>query len=117
MKKNLLLTGLLILFSTMLFAADIDGKWNAKVETDMGEFTFVMEYKADGEKLSGTMISSDMGNLQFTDGKISGNEIEYTIDMQGMLLKYKGTIDGDKINMKSTSDFGDNEFVMTRVKE
>ena len=116
MKKNLLLTGLLVLFSTVLFAADIDGKWNAKIETDMGEFSFVMEYKADGEKLSGAMIS-DMGEIKFTDGKISGNEIEYSMDMQGMVIKHKGTIDGDKINMKSTSDFGDNEFIMTRVKE
>ena len=82
----------------------------------MGEMTFTIEYKVDGEKVSGTLIS-DMGDLPFADGKVSGTQIEYTLDIQGMKIKHNGTLDGDKINMKSSGDYGESEFVLTRVKD
>ena len=116
MKKTLLLTIFMVLCSVVLFASDFDGKWKTTIQTDMGEMSFTIEYKVDGEKVSGTLIS-DMGDMPFSDGKISDNQIEYTLDIQGMKITHTGTLDGDKINMKSSGDYGDNEFVLTRVKE
>lgn len=116
MKKIISTTVFMLLCSVVLFASDVEGKWQATVETEMGAFSFIMDYKVDGEKISGALIS-EMGDMTFSDGTISGNEFEYTLDMQGMKITHKGVLDGDKINMKSSGDYGDSEFVMTRVKE
>lgn len=114
--KTSLLTIFLVLFSAVLFASDFDGKWKTTIQTDMGEMSFTMDYKVDGETVSGT-LSSDMGDLPFSGGKVSGNQIEYTLDIQGMKITHKGTLDGDKINVKSSGDYGESEFVLTRLDE
>jgi hypothetical protein len=116
MKKTLFTFVFMLFCSIVILAADLDGKWKGSINTDMGEISFTMVYKVDGEKVTGSMIS-EMGDMQITDGKITGNEIEYSFDVQGMKIKHTGKIDGDKINMKSISEFGNNDFVLTRVKE
>ena len=116
MKKMLLSTVFMLLCTVVMFASDFDGKYKTTIQSDMGEMTFTVEYKVDGEKVSGTLMS-DMGDLQFADGKVSGNIIEYTLDIQGMKITHKGTLDGDKINVKSSGDYGDSDFVLDRVKE
>src|SRR4051812_26382826 len=40
-------------FFTSARAADIDGKWRAEFESQIGQQKYVFELKADGEKLSG----------------------------------------------------------------
>ena len=116
MKKAFLSAIFMVLCSVVLFASDFDGKWKTTIQTDMGEMSFTMVYKVDGETVSGT-LSSDMGDLPFSDGKVSGDQIEYTLDIQGMKITHKGTLDEDKIHVKSSGDYGDSEFVLTRVKE
>src|SRR4051812_39533367 len=80
-------------------AADIDGKWNAEFETQVGQQRLLLELKADREKLTG-QASADRG-AQFgktatviTDGKIVKDEVSFTesvrIQGQDIKIEYKG---------------------------
>lgn len=128
MRKLFLL--LLILSGGILtsFAAEIDGKWKTTMTPPDGgegmEITFT--FKADGEKLTGS-VNTQMGEMEFTNGKINGQEFTFDVDLNGMVIKHKCTIDGDTIKMK-IEGFGDpngggqdgqggpGELILTRVK-
>ena len=114
MKKAFIATILLVLCSTLVFASQVNGKWAATIETDNGPFSFTVTYKVDGEKLSGD-FTSDMGDLDFTGGKISGNDFEYSFDIDGYTIKHTGKLVEGEIKIKSTGDYGDSEFTMKKV--
>ncbi len=38
-------------------AAGIDGKWNATVDSPMGAIPVALEFKSEGEKLTGTIAT------------------------------------------------------------
>lgn len=91
-------------------AADVSGKWVAQMpgrggQTREATFTF----KADGEALTGT-ISGPRGDMEITDGKISGDQISFSQIMEfngnQMKILYKGTISGDEITFTRTREGG-----------
>lgn len=95
----------------------IAGKWKTTIDTDNGPYSFTVDYKVEGDKLSGT-FSSDLGDLDFSGGKITGDEFEYTFDMEGYEIEHKGKLEGEKINVVWKSDaLGAGEFTLTRVDE
>jgi hypothetical protein len=115
MKRTFVLTVILLFCSTILFASKIDGKWAATVDTDNGTFDFTLTYKVDGEKLSGT-LSSEMGEITFTDGKINGDTFEYKFDIEGYSITHKGTVLNEKeIKIKSSGDYGESEYVIKKI--
>ena len=94
---------LLALFSTA-WAADVNGKWIAKVAGSQGqqdsEITLI--FKADGAKLTGTLNNSMMpGDIEIKEGKIEGDKISFslnrTIGQNDMKVVWKGTASGDEI--------------------
>ncbi len=104
-------------------AASIDGKWKSEMTTPNGQVrTTNYAFKADGDKLTGT-ISGRQGDTQITDGKISGDEISFTVVRnfggQERKMEYKGKLSGDEL--KLTIQFGPTmpprEMVAKRVKE
>lgn len=116
MKKTFFVTILLMICSTMVFASKIDGKWAASIDTDNGTFEFTLTYKVDGEKLSG-VLASDMGELEFSDGKVAGDIFEYTFDIEGYSITHKGKVLNDKeIKISSSGDYGENEFTIKKVE-
>jgi hypothetical protein len=83
------------------WASDINGKWTAQVPGPDGqprEIIFI--FKVKGAKLTGTM-SGRLGDAPIVDGKISGDEISFTVtrELQGATIKqlYKGKIAGAEI--------------------
>jgi hypothetical protein len=101
-------------------AADITGKWTAQVPGRGGqtqETTFNL--KADGDMLTGA-ISTQRGEMPISDGKISGDNISFTVKMsfQGneMKMLYKGTVSGDQIKFTRTREGADRtqEFTAKR---
>lgn len=118
MKKGLFLTAfILIMGITVLSAANIEGKWKGSVEGPDGaamELTYT--FKIDGEKLTGN-VSFEMGEMEISEGKITGDEFEFVLAMEQMVIKNKGKVDGDEIKLSSSSDFGDNEIILKRIKE
>jgi hypothetical protein len=85
----------------LVWTADVNGKWTAQVPGRDGqpqETTFT--FKVEGDKLTGA-VSGRQGDTPIADGKISGDEISFTVtrERQGATIKqlYKGKVAGDEI--------------------
>lgn len=121
MLKKLALAVLFItLGAVTAFAADLNGKWSATVETQRGTQNLTFDFKVDGATLSGK-ITSPRGESDITDGKIDGDNLSFTqvVNFNGneMKINYTGKVDGDSI--KFTRTVGDRpavEFTATRDK-
>src|SRR5215475_2432557 len=125
MKKRTMFLSLCFVFAAMslAFAADVNGKWTAQVPGRGGqtrEQTFT--FKVEGDKLTGT-VSGMQGDNPISDGKISGDEISFTVKISfngnDVTLLYKGKVSGDEIKMTRSRSGGDQpgqEFTAKRVK-
>jgi opacity protein-like surface antigen len=125
MKKRIALLSACFVFAAMslAWAADIDGKWTAQVPGRNGqtrEQTFT--FKAEGDKLTGT-ASGMQGDNPISDGKISGDEISFTVKVSfngnDVTLLYKGKVAGDEIKMTRSIQGRDQpgaEFTAKRAK-
>jgi hypothetical protein len=125
MKKRIAFLSVCFVFAalSLAWAADVNGKWTAQVPGRGGqtrETTFT--FKAEGDKLTGT-VSGMQGDNPISDGKISGDDISFTvkINFQGneITLLYKGKVSGDEIKMTRTRQGGDQpgqEFTAKRAK-
>lgn len=96
---------LLSLFATLALAADVTGTWKAQVPGREGttrETTFT--FKVEGENLTGA-VSSAMGETPISDGKISGDDLSFTVVMKfgerEMKMLYKGKVSGNEIKFTS----------------
>lgn len=106
MKHVFLCAGLMLAFLTVAFAAaGIDGKWTAEVPGRQGTQTMTMTFKAEGEKLTGT-VSGRMGDTAISDGTIKGNDVSFKVvrEFNGntITLKYTGKLNGDEIKFTRT---------------
>jgi hypothetical protein len=92
-------------------AADIDGRWNATVESPMGPVNLVFEFKAEGEKLTG-LLATEMGGqampgAPISEGTVKGEDVAFKWSMQfmpdapPMVIDYKGKLKGDELDLTS----------------
>ena len=121
MKRRILLLAITLLtFTLALWSADISGKWTAQVpgrSGNMREVTFML--KASGENLTGTM-SGRNGDIQIADGKVSGDDISFSVtqDFGGNSVKqtFTGKAAGGEIKFKREGGQGGPiEFVAKRA--
>jgi hypothetical protein len=109
----------------LVWATDVSGKWTAQVPGRDGqpqETTFT--FKVEGDKLTGA-VSGRQGDTPIADGKISGDEISFTVtrERQGATIKqlYKGKVAGDEIKFTRSVEGGQGnrppaEFTAKRAK-
>ena len=114
--RNLVMGLAAALVALPAMAEGIDGKWNASVDSPMGAVSVTFEFKAEGEKLSGT-IASDMGGqampaAPISEGVVKGEDVTFKLEMtmmEGMpplLISYKGKFKGDELTLVSVLDMG-----------
>ena len=106
-------------------AADIDGKWQAEFDSQIGQQKIVFELKADGEKLTGK-ISADRGQFgksetEIKNGKITKDEVSFTetlkIQDQEVVVEFKGKLVGDELKLhRKVVDIAEYDIVAKRVK-
>ena len=126
MKTRLaLLSVCFMLLATAVWAADVSGKWTAQVpgrEGQTQETTITL--KVEGEKLTGS-VAGQQGETPITDGKVSGDEISFSVtrERQGNTIKqiFKGKVAGDEIKFTRTTEGGQGnrppvEFTAKRAK-
>ena len=116
MKKLLYVATILLVVVFAAMAADATGKWVAEIPGRNGgparQQTFNL--KADGSKLTGT-VSGGMGrqgaapaDTEISNGKVEGDKISFEVKREfngnTMVTKYSGTISGDELKMKSTTE-------------
>lgn len=112
----------LALAAVSLFAADPSGKWTWEMEGRDGQKrTQTMTLKAEGDKLTGSM-QGRQGERPISDGKISGDDISFSMTMQmggeSRKLLYKGKIAGDELKLTMSSEGGEfsRDFVAKRAQ-
>ena len=105
-------------------AAEIDGKWKAEFETQIGVQKYVFELKADGEKLTGKAVGerdTDKSETAITEGKIVNGEVSFVemlkFDGADLRIEYKGRLAGDELKLsRNVGDIATEELVAKRVK-
>ena len=120
LRSVLVMTMLAAGLALSAFAANIDGKWKATFDTQMGEQHYTSTLKADGEKLTGT-AQNDRGSVEIADGTIKGDDVSFVenLDFNGnkIAITYTGKISGDEIKLtRKVGDFATEELVAKREK-
>ena len=98
---------LLGLFSSLLFAADVNGKWTG--ESDQGP-SFTFTFQTDHDKLTGTMLSMEGKELPIADGKLDGDNLSFSVasEWQGQPIKLvaTGKVNGEQIQLHIGTEDG-----------
>jgi opacity protein-like surface antigen len=96
------------LLAAPAFAADIDGKWTGSIDGPGGPIQLVYDFMADGATLSGSTTGPDGMEIKIANGKIDGNNISFTLNLdfggQAMSMAVTGVLNGS--DLKLTMDFG-----------
>ncbi|HEY4363212.1 MAG TPA: hypothetical protein VGN17_19740 [Bryobacteraceae bacterium] len=119
-KKVGVLAAVLVGLAALVMAADATGTWTASFDTQVGPQMYTYTFKVEGAKLTGS-AKSNLGAATITDGKVSGDDISFTenLDYQGMtlMIPYKGKVSGDEIKFtRAVVEGANEEFVAKRVK-
>ena len=108
------------LFAISASAAGIDGKWVGTV----GQSEITFEFKADGDKLTGTLNNAAApGGTEIKDGKIKGDEISFhvvrTLNEAETKVEWTGKVVGDELKLQRGAVSGNAlaEVVAKRVKK
>jgi hypothetical protein len=96
----------------------VDGKWNIKIKTPMGEQSGVLDLKAAGGALSGSM-SSAMGAVGIENGTVDGDAVKWHAKVTSpmpLTLEFDGKVAGDSLNGNvKLGAFGTSTFSATRA--
>src|SRR6185295_5791543 len=111
MKSKVFAVGAIVLLTlTFAWAADVAGKWTAHVAgaQGQGDSDITLVRKVVDDKLTGTINNSlAPGDVEIKDGKISGDEIFFSLkrDIGGTetTVLWKGKISGDEIKFTRTT--------------
>ncbi len=97
---------LLLVFSSLMFAADLTGKWSGPMQDGRAVFTL----KSDNNVITGTMLGIDGKEYPITDGKLEGDNISFTVNSQWqgnpVKLFVKGTVSGEQMKLNIAADNG-----------
>ena len=94
----------------------INGQWTGAVDDPEGNIIeFRYRFRAEGSALIG-LFETDGGTAQITEGKIEGNNIEFTLNMGTFTIINNGVLSGDEIHLTETINGGKIELILNRVK-
>ena len=89
-------------------AADVTGKWKGPMEGTGADV--VLDLKANGANVTGTMSDSEGKPRPITKGSLDGDKISLTVasEWQGnpVTLLVTGTVSGDTMNLKIQTEDG-----------
>jgi hypothetical protein len=101
MLKKSGITVMIMCFFTVCVAAmaiDVTGKWNTTLNSQDGSINLLYTFKADGDKLTGT-VSSGTSESTIDNGQIKGSEISFTVNRGGEEINNHGTVYKDSIGL------------------
>ena len=114
MTRRIISTGAFVVLTvTSAWAADVAGKWTARVPAAQGqaESEITLVFKVADDKLTGTLNNSVMaGDVEIKDGKVTGDEVSFSLmrNIGGteMTVVWKGKISGDEIKFTRSAQGG-----------
>ena len=95
----------------------VQGRWNVKISTPMGERTGVLDLHVQGNTVTGS-LSDGEHHVAITDGKVDGNKLEWQAKVtKPMRLSFKFTavVEGDRISGTARHLLGSATFSGTRA--
>lgn len=108
MKSTLIL--LLGLLAIPLLAADATGKWKGSFDAQGDSHEISFDLKADGAKLTGSVLGLLDHPLEVQEGKIDGSTISFFVmsEWEGNPIKlvYKGELGTDEIKFTMGTEDG-----------
>ena len=111
---------LIALFAVTASAADVTGTWKGSMETPQGAMENTFVFKADGEKLTGTISMGQFGDAEISEGKLDGDNLTFAVvrNFNGNEFKlvYKGKLKDNQILLNITIPGRDITFDMTLKK-
>ena len=113
--KKAFLSVIVVLLITVSFASSLVGRWSGTIE-DQFEVSLILKEEGEG-KLSG-IISSQIGDVPITGGKITGDSITFKgVSFNGLAVSYiKGKLAGDTMHVTVGFQGQDFKGKLTRVK-
>jgi len=110
MKRALTLVGSFVLLAATLQAADISGKWKGQFQGGDTTRELAFDFKAEGEKLTGTVTGLRDKALEVKDGKVQGDTVSFWVmsEWQGEPVKlvFKGQVSGNEIRFTMGTEDG-----------
>jgi hypothetical protein len=107
LRRTLLLT----IFSALTFAQDavISGRWTYTMETPNGDMPVVMDLKADGSRLTGSITAGGERTFSIENGSISGNALKFAFKRErpqggSMAYEVSGSVSGNSMKGTTTAD-------------
>jgi len=119
-RQVLALLGLTALTCGLAAAADIDGKWTARIEARVGgKVTETLMLKAAGNQLTGT-VQRRRDPQEISDGMINGNQVSFKVirELHGkkrVAQEYKGTLSGGQLNLTMSGRAGTMDIVFKKA--
>jgi hypothetical protein len=112
------LIGILLMAAMAVCAADVTGKWTAKVPMRDGTHDIVMDLKSEGGRVTGT-ITSDQGSAELLEGKLSGDELSFAVESETarFLLKGKVADAGIRFTARRDGEDGGRVIEFTAAKQ
>ena len=93
-------------------ADQFSGRWQAPMAGEGQTFTFVFEFKANGDVLTGTVgLASQDRTFEIREGKIKGNNISFV----GFGI-WTGTLNGDELSLTRELDGGKKQTMKAHRK-
>ena len=109
MKRNLILTGLLLVLATLASATDVTGKWQGAFSFNDQSVPLTFELKGDSA-VTGTITGLPSGVAEIKEGKLEGENLTFFImtEYQGSPIKlvYHGKVKADEINFEFGTEDG-----------
>lgn len=76
--------------------ADVAGTWNLSVQTSAGSGSPTFVFKKDTDSSFSGTYTGQLGEAPVT-GKVKGQVVHFEFSVQGNLVTYDGTVDGDSM--------------------
>lgn len=114
LKKITLSLAFILTIAIIALAADgITGSFVGQLNGDDRILTYNL--KAEGEKLTGN-VTSDLGDLPISDGKVSGQNITFKVTLNGVVIPHEATVSNDTLKLKLNYDGNAMEGKFIRAK-
>jgi hypothetical protein len=102
----------------------VDGIWVGEITTGRGPQPVTLKLKADGGKLTGSVMGGRGGEVTINEGTIAGSALKFKTTQQGrggaeVTYNWSGTLKGDEIAFSRMAEGGQGqaqEFVAKRQK-
>lgn len=95
-------------------ATDITGHWTGNI---MGQFDISYDFKQEGEKLTGSTIGPDGNKLDINNGSVKGDDVKFSIDLNGAPMVIAGKVKGNVINLSFNMNGEDVPFEIKRAEK